>query len=112
VSLTRLNFQTDEGRLVIPWLSGLHPLSHFLYIDKYLFWFLKYEGRLSTFRNLRYYLISTAPHWSSENFCDRSDADILRSNIPTNILLMTWHHRKKILKTNKNLMRNNWLKIW
>jgi hypothetical protein len=40
VSPTRLNFQTASRRLVIPWLSGFHPLSHLLYIDKYLFWFL------------------------------------------------------------------------
>jgi hypothetical protein len=71
----------------------------------------KYKGRLSTFRNLRYYLICT-PRRSSENLCDRSDANIRRSNIPTNILIVTWHQREKILKTNKNLMRNNWLKIW
>jgi hypothetical protein len=71
----------------------------------------KYEGCLSTFRNLRDYLIST-PRRSSDNIRDRSDADIRRSNIPTNILIMTWHQRKKILQTNETLMRNNWLKIW
>jgi hypothetical protein len=71
----------------------------------------KYEGRLSTFRNLRYYW-SLTPRRSSENLCDQSDPYIRRSNIPINILIMTWHQRKRILKTNKNLMRNNSLKIW
>jgi hypothetical protein len=52
------------------------------------------------------------PSRSSENLCDRSDADIRRSNIPTNILIITWHQREKIMKTNKNLMGKNWLKFW
>jgi hypothetical protein len=104
------HFSGRLGTAGYPWLSGLHPLSHFLYIDKYLFWFwnMKDVYLPSEIRDITWSLPPPIiwkylrPIRRRHSMFEHTDQYLNHDVTP----------EEKILKTNKNLMRNNWFNIW